>query len=57
MNERQQKKKKKHNRSIRCPEARFMLNFSGHNAIVNTLACNGKVLFSGGDNGRSVCSD
>jgi len=35
----------------KCPESRFMLNFSGHNSIVNTLACNGPVMFSGGDNG------
>jgi pleiotropic regulator 1 len=34
-----------------CPEARFMLNFTGHNAIVNTIATNGSVLFSGADNG------
>lgn len=35
----------------KCPESRFMMNFSGHNSIVNTLACNGRVMFSGGDNG------
>lgn len=35
----------------KCPDARFLLNFTGHNAIVNTIATNGRVLFSGADNG------
>jgi pleiotropic regulator 1 len=39
----------------KCPEGRFMQNFEGHNAIVNTLSINtDNVLFSGGDNG-SLC--
>lgn len=36
----------------KCPEAAFLHNFSGHRAIVNTLALNSDgVLFSGADNG------
>jgi pleiotropic regulator 1 len=35
----------------KCPEARFLLNYTGHNAIINTIASNGSVFFSGGDNG------
>ncbi|RYO80563.1 hypothetical protein DL766_002895 [Monosporascus sp. MC13-8B] len=35
----------------KCPEGAFMGNFEGHNAIINTLALNRDVLFSGGDNG------
>ncbi|KIM31405.1 hypothetical protein M408DRAFT_258850 [Serendipita vermifera MAFF 305830] len=36
----------------KCPEGTFVHNFSGHNAIINTLAVNEDgVLFSGGDNG------
>ncbi|KAH8676361.1 WD40-repeat-containing domain protein [Xylariales sp. PMI_506] len=35
----------------KCPEGAFMQNFSGHNAIINSLAANEDVLFSGGDNG------
>ncbi|PHH91749.1 hypothetical protein CDD83_10453 [Cordyceps sp. RAO-2017] len=36
----------------KCPEAAFMQNFDGHNAIINTLSVNqNNVLFSGGDNG------
>ncbi|KAI6127242.1 WD40-repeat-containing domain protein [Pisolithus croceorrhizus] len=36
----------------KCPEGAFVFNFSGHNAIVNTLSVNSDgVLFSGGDNG------
>ena len=36
----------------KCPEARFMMNFAGHNAIVNALAANRDgVLVSGADNG------
>ncbi|KAI1840497.1 hypothetical protein JX265_008606 [Neoarthrinium moseri] len=35
----------------KCPEGAFMQNFDGHNAIINSLACNDEVLFSGGDNG------
>eukprot|EP01108_Squamamoeba_japonica_P002757 TRINITY_DN2347_c0_g1_i1.p4 TRINITY_DN2347_c0_g1~~TRINITY_DN2347_c0_g1_i1.p4 ORF type:complete len:320 (-),score=128.88 TRINITY_DN2347_c0_g1_i1:14-973(-) len=34
-----------------CPDGKFMLNFTGQNAIINTLACNENVLFSGADNG------
>jgi pleiotropic regulator 1 len=36
----------------KCPEGTFMRNFSGHKAIVNTIALNqDNVLVSGGDNG------
>ncbi|KAI0165965.1 WD40 repeat-like protein [Xylariaceae sp. FL1272] len=35
----------------KCPEGSFMGNFEGHNAIINSLAANDDVLFSGGDNG------
>ncbi|EJD38357.1 WD40 repeat-like protein [Auricularia subglabra TFB-10046 SS5] len=36
----------------KCPEGTFVFNFSGHNAIINTLSVNAEgVLFSGGDNG------
>ncbi|KZV98907.1 WD40 repeat-like protein [Exidia glandulosa HHB12029] len=36
----------------KCPEGTFVFNFSGHNAIVNTMSVNAEgVLFSGGDNG------
>ncbi|KAI1327571.1 putative pre-mRNA splicing protein [Xylariaceae sp. FL0255] len=35
----------------KCPEGAFMGNFEGHNAIINSMACNEDVLFSGGDNG------
>lgn len=35
----------------KCPEGAFMGNFDGHNAIINTLAVNEDVMFSGGDNG------
>ncbi|CAE6427603.1 unnamed protein product, partial [Rhizoctonia solani] len=36
----------------KCPEGIFVHNFSGHDAIVNTLSVNAEgVLFSGGDNG------
>ncbi|KAI0795851.1 WD40 repeat-like protein [Abortiporus biennis] len=36
----------------KCPEGTFVCNFSGHNAIINTLSVNAEgVLFSGGDNG------
>lgn len=39
----------------KCPEAAFMQNFDGHNAIINTLAVNeDNVMVSGGDNG-SMC--
>uniref|UniRef100_A0A1I7XMT6 Pleiotropic regulator 1 n=1 Tax=Heterorhabditis bacteriophora TaxID=37862 RepID=A0A1I7XMT6_HETBA len=39
----------------KCPKGEFMQNLSGHNAIVNSLACNEDgVLVSGGDNG-SMC--
>ncbi|CAJ2513368.1 Uu.00g014870.m01.CDS01 [Anthostomella pinea] len=35
----------------KCPEGAFMGNFDGHNAIINSLAVNEDVMFSGGDNG------
>ncbi|KZT40059.1 WD40 repeat-like protein [Sistotremastrum suecicum HHB10207 ss-3] len=36
----------------KCPEGAFIHNFSGHNAIINTLSVNADgVMFSGGDNG------
>uniref|UniRef100_A0A0R3RWJ2 Pleiotropic regulator 1 n=1 Tax=Elaeophora elaphi TaxID=1147741 RepID=A0A0R3RWJ2_9BILA len=36
----------------KCPEGIFIQNLSGHNAIINSLACNEDgVLVSGGDNG------
>ncbi|KAJ3928673.1 MAG: WD40 repeat-like protein [Lentinula lateritia] len=36
----------------KCPEGSFVFNFSGHNAIINTLSVNAEgVFFSGGDNG------
>lgn len=39
----------------KCPEGALMLNFDGHNSIINTMACNeDNVLMSGGDDG-SMC--
>lgn len=36
----------------KCPEGKFIQNFEGQNAIINTMALNSdNVLFSGGDNG------
>ncbi|KAI0141293.1 putative pre-mRNA splicing protein [Pestalotiopsis sp. NC0098] len=35
----------------KCPEGAFMQNLDGHNAVINSLAANEDVLFSGGDNG------
>ncbi|TFY69041.1 hypothetical protein EVJ58_g629 [Rhodofomes roseus] len=36
----------------KCPEGAFVFNFSGHNAIINTLSVNSEgVFFSGSDNG------
>ncbi|KAI2463656.1 WD40 repeat-like protein [Annulohypoxylon bovei var. microspora] len=35
----------------KCPEGSFMGNFDGHNAIINSLAVNEDVLFSGGQDG------
>ncbi|KIP07885.1 hypothetical protein PHLGIDRAFT_127389 [Phlebiopsis gigantea 11061_1 CR5-6] len=36
----------------KCPEGAFVFNFSGHNAIINTLSVNSEgVFFSAGDNG------
>ncbi|KAF7986820.1 hypothetical protein HWV62_12644 [Athelia sp. TMB] len=36
----------------KCPEGTFVHNFSGHNAIINTLSVNAEgVMFSGADNG------
>ncbi|KAF8628774.1 hypothetical protein AX15_003730 [Amanita polypyramis BW_CC] len=36
----------------KCPEGTFVFNFSGHNAIINTLSVNSEgVFFSGSDNG------
>lgn len=33
----------------KCPEGKFVFNFSGHNAIINTLSVNAEgVFFSGG---------
>ncbi|KJY00934.1 pre-mRNA-splicing factor Prp46 like protein [Zymoseptoria brevis] len=35
-----------------CPKGDFMMNFEGHNSVINTLSVNeDNVLFSGGDNG------
>ena len=35
-----------------CPEGTFVFNFSGHNAIINTLSVNSEgVFFSGGKQG------
>lgn len=34
----------------KCPEGSFVFNFSGHNAIINTLSVNAEgVFFSGGN--------
>ncbi|KAG8758121.1 pre-mRNA-splicing factor prp46 [Serendipita sp. 396] len=42
----------------KCPEGAFVHNFSGHNAIINTLSVNEDgVLFSGGDNGTLTLWD
>ncbi|KAI0029015.1 WD40 repeat-like protein [Vararia minispora EC-137] len=42
----------------KCPEGAFVFNFSGHNAIVNTLSVNSEgVFFSGGDNGTLTLWD
>ncbi|KAI1104130.1 WD40 repeat-like protein [Jackrogersella minutella] len=41
----------------KCPEGAFMGNFEGHNAIINSLAANEDVLFSGGDNGSMTFWD
>ncbi|KAF2691115.1 pre-mRNA-splicing factor prp46 [Lentithecium fluviatile CBS 122367] len=39
-------------KQFKCPEGAFMQNFTGHNAIINTLSVNeDNVLFSGGDDG------
>ena len=39
----------------KCPEGTFVHNFSGHDAIINTLSVNADgVLFSGGRNLSSV---
>uniref|UniRef100_A0A336K8G0 Pleiotropic regulator 1 n=1 Tax=Culicoides sonorensis TaxID=179676 RepID=A0A336K8G0_CULSO len=36
----------------RCPEGNFIQNLSGHNTLINAMACNPEgVLVSGGDNG------
>ncbi|KAF7361475.1 Pre-mRNA-splicing factor PRP46 [Mycena sanguinolenta] len=36
----------------KCPEGSFVFNFSGHNAIINTMSVNAEgVFFSGADNG------
>jgi pleiotropic regulator 1 len=36
----------------KCPEGKFMMNFRGHNSIINTLSLNqDNVMFSGADNG------
>ena len=42
----------------KCPEGMFVFNFSGHNAIINTLSVNSEgVFFSGGDNGSLTLWD
>ncbi|BEI81691.1 hypothetical protein CcaverHIS002_0208510 [Cutaneotrichosporon cavernicola] len=42
----------------KCPEGSFVHNFTGHDAIINTLAVNDEgVLFSGGDNGTLTMWD
>jgi len=42
----------------KCPEGAFVFNFSGHNAIINTLSVNAEgVFFSGGDNGTLTLWD
>ena len=42
----------------KCPEGAFVFNFSGHNAIINTLSVNSEgVFFSGGDNGTLTLWD
>ncbi|THH05323.1 hypothetical protein EW145_g4880 [Phellinidium pouzarii] len=42
----------------KCPEGTFTFNFSGHNAIINTMSVNAdSVLFSGGDNGTITMWD
>ncbi|KAH9942808.1 WD40 repeat-like protein [Amylocystis lapponica] len=42
----------------KCPEGTFVFNFSGHNAIINTLSVNAEgVFFSGGDNGTLTLWD
>lgn len=42
----------------KCPEGAFVFNFSGHNAIINTLSVNSEgVFFSGGDNGTLALWD
>jgi pleiotropic regulator 1 len=38
----------------KCPEGSFVFNFTGHNAIINTLSVNAEgVFFSGGTSGFS----
>ncbi|TFY82026.1 hypothetical protein EWM64_g1992 [Hericium alpestre] len=42
----------------KCPEGTFVFNFSGHNAIINTLSVNSEgVFFSGADNGTMTFWD
>ena len=42
----------------KCPDGNFVFNFSGHNAIINTMSVNAEgVLFSGGDNGTLTLWD
>jgi pleiotropic regulator 1 len=39
-------------KQFKCPEGRFMMNFEGHDAVVNALSVNvDNVLFSGADDG------
>ncbi len=39
----------------KCPEGTFVFNFSGHNAIINTLSVNAEgVFFSGGEAPRAL---
>ena len=42
----------------KCPEGAFVHNFSGHEAIINTLSVNEEgVMFSGADNGTITMWD
>jgi WD40 repeat protein len=42
----------------KCPEGIFVNNFTGHEAIINTLSLNSEgVLFSGADNGTLTMWD
>ncbi|KAF8804153.1 WD40 repeat-like protein [Phlegmacium glaucopus] len=42
----------------KCPEGTFVFNFTGHDAIINTMSVNAEgVFFSGGDNGTLTLWD